>query len=281
MTVSANTFSLDQILAMIDNQASQYGLSADQINAAKAVAVAEGAGGQEIGDNGTSFGPFQFHAGGMLDGFAQWLHDQGYTASTLGYEAAGTYANENPAIAIRYALEPGGYLNSALQSGTKAGNGGLNLALYAEQFGQRAAQAGGQLIASVYANVVNGWSLISGQSASAPAAGSAGGASKATPTAAPAAATQPTWTIAPGINIPLPDLGALTSDKSGNPNLGLGAISTSISQGAQAIAAVPVAINNAVSAFFKGALRVGWVALGLVLVLLGFWLVGRNSGNQQ
>jgi hypothetical protein len=272
-------YSTAAILAIIDQQGPKYGLSAAQIQVAKAIAVAEGAGGQQIGDGGTSFGPFQFHEGGQLNGFAAWLHDSGNTSTMPTLDQAGTIANQQPALAIEYALQPDGYLAGAIKRGTSAGYSGLNLALYAEQFGQGAARDGNQLRADIIANVTSAWSAVtSGNVATQVSPGTvAVGASSplAGATAHAGATASPTWTIAPGINIPLPDLsglsGSTTSDK------GLGAVSTSLSQVAQGIAGIPTGINNAVSSILTGFERAGWIALGLALVGLGFWIMAKGS----
>jgi hypothetical protein len=268
-------YSTAAILAIIDQQGPKYGLSAAQIQVAKAIAVAEGAGGQQIGDGGTSFGPFQFHEGGQLNGFAAWLHDSGNTSTMPTLDQAGTIANQQPALAIEYALQPDGYLAGAIKRGTSAGYSGLNLALYAEQFGQGAARDGNQLRADIIANVTSAWSTVTSGVAStvSPGVGSSSGSvDGSNPLAGATANASAGWGIAPGITIPSPDLSKLPS-----ADLGLAAVSTSLSQVAQGIAGIPTGINNAVSSVLTGFERAGWIALGLALVGLGFWIMAKGS----
>lgn len=156
--------SLWNVLTSISRIGAEYGLTSDQISAAQAVAVSEGGWDGSVGDNGTSFGVFQFHVGGQLDNFANWLG--------LSISDAGTRASSDYGTAIRFALRPGGYLSDALKAGSAAGYSGANLAYYASANGQRSATPSAARAA---------WDRVSGILLGGPAPGSPGSSTSPVP----------------------------------------------------------------------------------------------------
>jgi len=96
--------------------------------AAMAIAKTEGALNGQVGDNGQSFGPFQFFRGGQLPNFARALG--------VSLAEAGHIAQAEPDVAVRWALQPGGYLGDVLRSGERQGLSGSRLATYGQTHGQ-------------------------------------------------------------------------------------------------------------------------------------------------
>lgn len=100
----------------------------DEEGARVAMAIAATEGGLEgaVGDNGQSFGPFQFYRGGQLPAYA----------ASLGLDPAqaGQYAIRNPAHAADWALQ--GYLGQKIREGMARGLFGPALAEYAQRYGQ-------------------------------------------------------------------------------------------------------------------------------------------------
>ena len=79
-----------------------------------AILLQENGLGGQAGDNGQSFGPFQFYTGGQLPGYAQ--------ARGLPLAQAGPFAQQNPLDAASYALDT--YLGTALRQGLAQGHTG-------------------------------------------------------------------------------------------------------------------------------------------------------------
>jgi murein DD-endopeptidase MepM/ murein hydrolase activator NlpD len=104
----------------------QSGLSQEQAQAAMAIAKTEAALNGEVGDNGQSFGPFQFYSGGQLKNFAR---DMGVPMAQAGH-----IASSQPDVAARWALN--GYLGDALRAGARQGLSGAQLATYGQRYGQ-------------------------------------------------------------------------------------------------------------------------------------------------
>lgn len=119
--------SKEQLLQRIHQIAREAGL--DDEGARVAVAIARTEGGLEgaVGDNGQSFGPFQFHTGGVLPAYAK--------ARGLSVAQAGQQARTNIEDAARWALS--GYLGQAIREGMRQGIQGPELATYAQRTGQR------------------------------------------------------------------------------------------------------------------------------------------------
>ena len=132
MTANLPIVTLQQVIDI----AQQKGFTLEQAQVAAAVAHSEGTGinGTRtiIGDNGTSFGPFQFHIGGQLNNFQSWLSTLFGSPVTL--QQAATTANTNQGLAVEYALDH--YLGDAIRRGTALGLHGADLARYVSQFGQ-------------------------------------------------------------------------------------------------------------------------------------------------
>lgn len=124
------------VVAAITAAGTSSGLNQDAINAAIAVSQSEGGATSSPGDNGTSFGPFQFHIGGQLDGFARWLGGSTFASWLQGSKSPAEQAALNPSSAANYALQQGGYLYNALVAGQAKGLKGADLAYYASQVGQ-------------------------------------------------------------------------------------------------------------------------------------------------
>lgn len=236
----------DQIVQLITAQGQASGLSQDQINAAIAIAKAEGGWSGNIGDGGTSFGVFQFHQGGMLDSFAAWL---GTNMTSAGYIAV-----QQPNVAIQFALQPGGYLYNALQQGAAAGNTGADLAMYAEQFGQRAASWTIATVGSIWDQLFGG-----GKVQPQPSGGTGGGTT---------GTTTGTGTTAPTLQ-PVPKVTDLNS--------GIAAIAATIANIGTAITNAPSNAVKAVLAPLTATVRVAeqflWIIVGLALCIVGLWLI--------
>lgn len=243
--MSSATTSFAQINALITSEGNAAGLTPDQIQAAITIAKAEGGWDGTVGDNGTSFGVFQFHEGGQLNAFASWLGVDIPTASQI--------AVERPDLAIQFALGKGGYLYNSLVAGAAQGASGLNLALYAEQYGQRAAQTASGLVPSVVANITSAWSSLWGSAT----------------TKAPPGKTSPPGT---------------TTTTPAPPTYSSSSILGAIDNLSNSIGAIPQnAINAAlkpVNAAVATAEQALWLLLGLALVILGFWLMANGEKSK-
>ena len=112
----------------VGNIALQAGLSPQGAYAAMAIAKTEGGLNGGVGDNGQSFGPFQFYTGGQLKNFAQ--------AMGVSMAEAGQIARTEPEVAARWALQPGGYLGDTLRTGERSGLSGADLATFGQRYGQ-------------------------------------------------------------------------------------------------------------------------------------------------
>ena len=106
--------------------ARKAGLDDEGARVAQAIALTEGALSGQVGDNGQSFGPFQFYTGGQLPAFAAAL------GSSVDHAAQ--VAQTNPAMAAEWALR--GYLGNAIRQGQAEGLSGPQLATYAQANGQ-------------------------------------------------------------------------------------------------------------------------------------------------
>lgn len=115
-------------LLEVGNIALQAGLSPMAAMAAMAIAKTEGGLNGAVGDNGQSFGPFQFYSGGQLKNFARDLG--------ISMAEAGRVAQTDPARAVAWALRPGGYLGDTLRRGEAQGLRGADLATHAQRHGQ-------------------------------------------------------------------------------------------------------------------------------------------------
>lgn len=114
------------VLNQVGQYAKKYGLDDEGAKVLQAVAGFENSLTGEVGDNGQSFGIYQFHMRGELPGFAKW--------AGVSVEDAKKLASD-PDIATRYAAET--YLGQALADGRKAGLSGSQLATYVQRYGQR------------------------------------------------------------------------------------------------------------------------------------------------
>ncbi len=103
------------------------GLDDEGARVAVAIAQTEGGLSGAVGDNGQSFGPYQFYTQGMLPGYA--------AALKTDVRSAGEYARQHPDHAAQWALS--GYLGQAIKQGQKQGLSGADLATYAQATGQR------------------------------------------------------------------------------------------------------------------------------------------------
>jgi cell wall-associated NlpC family hydrolase len=92
-----------------------------------------------VGDNGTSFGPFQFHMGGELDGYARYLG--------VSREQAAQRAMHDPSSAAEYAFH---YLLPVYQEGVQAGLTGENLLYYVQVHGQRSVPPSAERVHSAW-----------------------------------------------------------------------------------------------------------------------------------
>lgn len=232
------------VVRIITAEAHAAGLTGDQANAAVTVAKVENGWSGNVGDNGTSFGPFQFHKGGQLDSFAAWL---GLPILANGaINPAVISAANNLELATQFALQEGGYLHNAIVNGSKGGYSGLNLALYTEQYGQGAAWT-----AQAVSNVTAAWVSLFG---------------KDNP--------QPTDTTTVGPPGPAP----IVPDKSTVPVIGnivdaVTYVGTAIGNVGKGITDLPVAaaqIILSVERFF-------WIVIGLLVVALGVWLLVKSE----
>lgn len=143
----------------IANQGQASGLTQAQVQVAQVIAYIEGGTGNGYGDyvNGqpTSFGPFQFHLGGALNGFAAWL-GLPLTDRSGQVNPAVVDAARDPTLSAQYALQQGGYLFNAIAGGTKTGLSGIALATYAEITGERPAGN----YTSVWLTITNAWQTL-------------------------------------------------------------------------------------------------------------------------
>ncbi len=231
------------VVNAITAEAKAAGLTTDQTNAALTVAATENGYSGNPGDNGTSFGVFQFHYGGQLNSFAAWL---GLPILLNGQiNPAVISAANNLDTATQFALQQGGYLHNAIVNGSKAGNSGLNLALYAEQIGQ-----GAQWTSQAIANVTAQWVRLFGNTQPGD-----------TVTGAPPPAPAPTPTPAPTLST-VPVLGPLIDSING--------VGTSISGLGVAAAQIVLSIER----FF-------WIGVGLALIALGVWILVQSEPHEQ
>jgi hypothetical protein len=113
-------------LAIVGQAAQLSGASAEAIRVLQAIAKSEAGLGGAVGDNGTSFGAFQFHIGGQLNNFAN--------AMGLSLSEAGEYARTHISEVTEYAVN--NYLGKAIQAGIRQGLSGPALAEYAARYGQ-------------------------------------------------------------------------------------------------------------------------------------------------
>lgn len=115
------------LLQAIADTARRVGLGDEGAKVAVAIALTEGALDGQVGDEGQSWGPFQFHARGMLPAFANAI---GTTVAK-----AGEAARREPLKAVEWALR--GYLGQAIKQGMQQGLRGAELATFAQRNGQR------------------------------------------------------------------------------------------------------------------------------------------------
>jgi hypothetical protein len=123
-----------QILADSADIASWLG--PDGQKALQAILVTEGGMNNARGDNAASAGPLQFFGeeGGRAGQLNVFARDRGLTLAQ-----ARTYAEQNPAEAVRWAIgtpDAPGYLGKALANGQRQGLTGADLATYAQHYGQ-------------------------------------------------------------------------------------------------------------------------------------------------
>jgi hypothetical protein len=114
------------MLQYIHDSAIKAGLGEDGARAAMAIAATEGGMTGAVGDNGQSFGPYQFYVGGQLANFAR---EHG-----MSMQEAGQYIQTHPQEAVDWALN--GYLGNAIKQGKEKGYVGPDLATYGQQYGQ-------------------------------------------------------------------------------------------------------------------------------------------------
>jgi cell wall-associated NlpC family hydrolase len=79
-----------------------------------------------IGDNGQSYGPFQFYAGGQLANLAN--------ARGMNTQQAGQWVLQNPLEAAKWGID--NYLGNAIKQGIGQGLSGPDLATFAQRTGQ-------------------------------------------------------------------------------------------------------------------------------------------------
>lgn len=150
--------SRSELLEQIRRLALEQGLGEEGARVAVAIAEIEGGLEGRVGDDGNSYGPYQFHRRGQLPAYAE--------ARRLTVDQAAEKARTDPLDAAQWAL--GNYLGRTIRLGQRAGKSGAELATFAQQNGQRSQEPerAGRMYQQLYG------------------AGSDGGATTA-PTAAP------------------------------------------------------------------------------------------------
>lgn len=113
-------------VSQIGTYARTYGLDDEGAKVLQSIATIEAGLDGAVGDNGNSFGIYQFHMRGELPAFAAW--------AGVSIEEAKKLAND-PKIATKFAVET--YLGNALKQGRAAGLKGADLATYVQTQGQR------------------------------------------------------------------------------------------------------------------------------------------------
>lgn len=274
------------IQQLIINQGYASGLTVDQIEAALAVNQAEGING--VGDNGTSFGPFQFHIGGVLGSFWQWLGQR--FGSQYNYlntiTDVGNFAVSQPQLAVQFALEPGGYLYQAIKQGTAAGKTGPDLAYYAEEYGQRSISSGWQL-------AYNAWTSLFGPGGSgtswfgdsspagppAPAPGSPpGGIGPPAPTVNCPPNNVSINTPLGTVTIPLPDVGCLATSLATDIGTTVGNATTALQQTANSLITPTVTTLGNINSFLtflenpQTTSNALMLAFGAIITIVGVFL---------
>ena len=124
-TSSTSTPAREKV-SQIGTYARTYGLDDEGAKVLQSIATIEAGLDGAVGDNGNSFGIYQFHMRGELPAFAAW--------AGVDIEQAKKLAND-PKIATKFAVET--YLGNALKQGRAAGLKGADLATYVQTHGQR------------------------------------------------------------------------------------------------------------------------------------------------
>lgn len=246
---------------------SQPGLTSMDVAVAEVVAWIESVGGtQLVGDNGHSYGPFQFNTGGELPAFAAWI-GQPMTLPTGQLNPVVTNAAQDPTQAVRFALGQGGYLLTGIEQGVGNGLSGIPLAIWVEEYIQRPNWTNpGPIIAAI----INAWdSLIGG---------------KLPPPTTPVIPTPPIPVIPTPVPIPSP-----TPTPAPNPDIvtvqlpfgqqataDLSGIVGPFVQIGQALGTLPGTLTNIVVSVE----RFGFILLGIVIMLVGIWVLSRSEPQQ-
>ena len=123
MPTDRRTELLDRAAAL----ARAAGLGDESARVLQAILTTEGAFEGQVGDQGNSYGPLQFHRRGELPNYAK--------ARGVSVDQAGRLAQQDPEDAIEWALSS--YLGTAIKTGQQRGVQGAQLATYAQQNGQR------------------------------------------------------------------------------------------------------------------------------------------------
>lgn len=114
-------------LARVYEQSVASGLDDEGARVMVAVAKTENGLFGAVGDQGTSFGPFQLHVGGQFDNFVKWVKEQGIQGDPRAL------ANDID-LATRFAAE--NYLGRTIRQGQEQGLHHSQLATYAQAHGQ-------------------------------------------------------------------------------------------------------------------------------------------------
>lgn len=108
-----------------------------------AITHIEGGLENPVGDDGHSFGPFQFYDGGQLPGFASYLNTD--------IESAKQIATSRPDLVASYAFT---YLYPVYEQGVNQGLSGVNLLAYVQKYGQVSVDPSPERLQAAYASPV-------------------------------------------------------------------------------------------------------------------------------